>query len=127
MESQGRKTRGGSKLQILRREESLRSRQYRGVLVSVIYEWSSLEILRIEMESGSALVDREIGTFPAIHFIIEGSPVFVIANQSCDLIPGDSIAFRADESYRISNTASSRSIILTIVDKSSEQEGNGAA
>jgi mannose-6-phosphate isomerase-like protein (cupin superfamily) len=95
-------------------------------LVSVIYEWSSLEVLRIEMEPGSALVDREIGAFPVIHFIIEGSPVFVIANQSCDLIPGDSIALRAGESYRISNAASSRSIILTILDKTSEPGRNGA-
>jgi len=104
----------------------LRSRQYRGVLVSVIYEWNALEILRIEMEPGSALVDREIGNFAVIHFITEGSPVFVIANQSCDLIPGDSIALRADESYRISNAASSRSIILTVLDKSSEHGTNGS-
>ena len=126
METQSRTTRAGGRLHILRREESLRSRQYRGVFVSVIYEWNSLEILRIEMEPGSALVDREIGTFPVIHFIIEGSPVFVVANQSCDLIPGDSIALRADESYRISNAASSRSIILSILDKSLEPARNGA-
>ena len=78
------------------------------------------------MEPGSALFDREIGTFPVIHFVIEGSPVFVVANQSCDLIPGDSIALRGGESYRISNAVSSRSIILTILDKSSKQRKNGA-
>lgn len=125
MEGQGRKTGGRGKLQILRREQSLRSRQYRGVCVGVIYEWNSLEILRTEMEPGSALVDRELGVFPVIHFVIEGSPVFVMGDQSGDLIPGDSIALRADESYRISNPASSRSIILSILDKSSEQEKNG--
>lgn len=126
MDGQIRRTSFAGKLQILRREESLRSRQYRGVFVSVIYEWNSLEILRIEMEPGSALVDREIGTFPVIHVVIEGSPVFVVANQSCDLIPGDSIALRVEESYRISNAASSRAIILTILDKSSEEGRNGA-
>jgi len=126
VESQIRRTRSGGRLQILRREESLRSRQYRGVLVSVIYELSSLEILRIEMEPGSALVDREIGSFPVIHFIIEGSPIFLSANQSWDLIPGDSIALRAEESYRISNSSSSRSIILTVLDKTSESVINGA-
>lgn len=113
---QGRRTSASGKLQILRREESLRSRQYQGVFISVIYEWSSLEILRTEMEPGSELDGREIGTFPVVHFVIQGSPVFTMADQAYDLIPGDSIALRADENYRISNAASSRSIILTILD-----------
>ncbi len=112
-------------IKIVRREESLRSRQYRGVFVRVIYEWASLEILRTEMEPGSALDDHEIGIFPVIHFIIEGSPIFVVANQSGDLMPGDSVALRADEKYRISNPASSRSVILSILFKDSEQEKNG--
>lgn len=121
MENQGRKANPLGKLQILRREESLRSRQYRGVIVSVLYERDSLEVLRIVMEPGSALIDREIGSFPTIHFVIEGSPVFVVANQSGDLIPGDSIALQAGESYRISNSASSRSTLLTMLDKGSEE------
>ena len=125
MRVQDRKTGASGKLQILRREESLRSRQYRGVFISVIYEWNSLEILRTEMEPGSALVDREIGSFPVVHFVIQGSPVFTVADRTCDLIPGDSIALRADENYRISNAASSRSIILTILDMSSEPGKNG--
>ncbi len=113
------------KLKILRREESLRSRQYRGVFVRVIYEQASLEILRTEMDPGSALDDHEIGIFPVIHFVIEGSPVFVVANQSGDLMPGDSVALAADEKYQISNPASSRSVILSILVKDSEQEKNG--
>lgn len=124
MENQGRKANPLGKLQILRREESLRSRQYRGVIVSVLYERDSLEVLRIVMEPGSALIDREIGSFPAIHFVVEGSPVFVVANQSGDLIPGDSIALPAGESYRISNPASSRSALLTMLDKGSEEGTN---
>lgn len=113
------------KLKIFRREESLRSRQYRGVLVRVVYEWDSLEILRTEMEPGSALDDHEIGIFPVIHFIIDGSPIFIVANQCGDLMPGDSIALRSDEKYRISNPASSRSVILSILFKDSEQEKSG--
>ncbi len=114
------------KLKILRREESLRSRQYRGVFVRVIYEQASLEILRTEMDPGSALDDHEIGIFPVIHFVIEGSPVFVVANQSGDLMPGDSVALAADEKYQISNPASSRSVILSVLVKDSEQEKSGA-
>ena len=125
MDNQGRKANPGGRLQILRREESLRSRQYRGVFVSVLYERDSLEVLRIVMEPGSALIDREIGSFPGIHFVIEGSPVFVAANQSGDLIPGDSIALQAGESYRISNPASSRATLLTILDKGSEEGKSG--
>ena len=111
-----------SKLKILRREESLRSRQYRGVFVRVIYEGDSLEILRTEMDSKSALEDHEIGLFPVVHFIVEGSPVLLVGNQSSDLMPGDSINLRADEKYRISNSASSRSVILSILFKGSEPE-----
>jgi mannose-6-phosphate isomerase-like protein (cupin superfamily) len=110
------------KLKILRREESLRSRQYRGVFVRVIYEGDSLEILRTEMDSKSALEDHEIGIFPVMHFIVEGSPVFVVGNQSADLMPGDSINLRPDEKYRISNSASSRTVILSILFKGAEQE-----
>ena len=69
--------------------------------------------------------DREIGNFPMIHFVIEGSPIFLVANQSADLIPGDSISLRADENYRISNSASSRSIILTVLIKDPGQQKNG--
>ncbi len=125
MEAKGKAFNLGQKLKILRREESLRSRQYRGVFVRVIYECGSLEILRTEMDPGSALDDHEIGIFPVIHFVIEGSPVFVVANRSGDLMPGDSIALRADENYQISNPASSRSVILSILAKGPEQEKNG--
>jgi mannose-6-phosphate isomerase-like protein (cupin superfamily) len=122
MQSKVKNVNFDAKLKILRREESLRSRQYRGVFVRVIYEGDSLEILRTEMDSKSALEDHEIGIFPVIHFIVEGSPVFVVGNQSGDLMPGDSISLRADEKYRISNSASSRSVILSILFKASEQE-----
>jgi mannose-6-phosphate isomerase-like protein (cupin superfamily) len=124
MEAKVKTINSGQKLKILRREESLRSQQYRGVLVRVIYEWASLEILRTEMDPGSTLDDHEIGIFPVIHFIVEGSPIFVVTNQSGDLMPGDSIALRADEKYQISNPASSRSVILSILFKGSEQEKN---
>ena len=127
MQREARKINSGGKPKILRREQSLRSLQYRGVFVRVIYEWDSIEILRTEMEPGSVVEDREIGNFPVIHFVIEGSPIFLVANQSADLIPGDSIALRADENYRISNPAASRSIILTVLIKESGQQRNGIA
>ncbi|HEX9145583.1 MAG TPA: hypothetical protein VGA09_15025 [Candidatus Binatia bacterium] len=111
-----------SKPKILRREESLRSRQYRGVFVRVIYEGDSLEILRTEMDSKSALEGHEIGLFPVVHFIVEGSPVLLVGSQSSDLMPGDSINLRADEKYRISNSASSRSVILSILFKGPEPD-----
>ena len=123
MQGKGENLRLADKPRILRRGESLRSRQYRGVLVRVIYEGDSFEILRTEMESQSVLEDHEIGIFPAVHFIVEGSPAFLIGSQSGDdLMPGDSIHVPADENYRISNIASSRSVILSILFKSAAQE-----
>jgi mannose-6-phosphate isomerase-like protein (cupin superfamily) len=122
MKSKGENVRLGAELRVVRREESLRSRQYRGVLVRVIYEGDSFEILRTEMESRSVFEYHEIGIFPAVHFIVEGSPGFLIGGQSGDLMPGDSIHVPADEKYRISNSASSRSVILSILFKDPEQE-----
>jgi len=127
MESQGKKVSAERTLKILRREESLRSRQYRGVCVRVLYERDSWEILRTDMEAGSALDDREIGIFPAIHFVIEGSPVFQVAHQTHDLMPGDSIALEEREQYKISNPTSSRSSFLSFLVKNSatqKKEGN---
>jgi mannose-6-phosphate isomerase-like protein (cupin superfamily) len=127
MESQGKKISAERKLKTLRREESLRSRQYRGVCVRVLYERDSWEILRIDMDPGSALDDREIGVFPAIHFVIEGSPVFQVANQTHDLMPGDSIALEDRDRYKISNPTSSRSSFLSFLFKNSatqKKEGN---
>ena len=127
MESQGKKISAERKLKTLRREESLRSRQYRGVCVRVLYERDSWEILRIDMDRGSSLDDREIGIFPAIHFVIEGSPVFQVANQTHDLMPGESIALEDREKYKISNPTSSRSSFLSFLVKNSatqKKEGN---
>jgi mannose-6-phosphate isomerase-like protein (cupin superfamily) len=127
MESQRKKISAERKLKTLRREESLRSRQYRGVCVRVLYERDSWEILRTEMDPGSALDDREIGIFPAIHFVIEGSPVFQVANQTHDLMPGDSIGLEEREQYKISNPTSSRSSFLSFLFKNSatpKKEGN---
>jgi mannose-6-phosphate isomerase-like protein (cupin superfamily) len=127
MESQGKKISAERTLKILRREESLRSRQYRGVCVRVLYERDLWEILRIDMDPGSALDDREIGIFPAIHFVIEGSPLFQVANQAHDLMPGESIALEDREEYKISNPTSSRSSFLSFLLKNSatqKKEGN---
>ncbi len=119
---EAKKDTSGSPLKIFRREESLRSRQHRGVCVRVIYEWDSLEILRTEMEPGSTLEKDEVGKFPVIHFVIEGSPAVLAGGKSNDLMPGDSIELSKGQEYRISNHTSSRSTILSIVSKSSAQE-----
>lgn len=113
---------GAGKLKILRREESVRSRHYRGVFVRVIYEEDAFEVLRTEMDSKSSLEDHEIGTFPVIHFVVEGSPIFVVGSQSGDLMPGDSISLDGAEKYTISNSVASRAVILSILFKTSEPE-----
>ena len=83
----------------------------------VIYEWDSLEILRTEMEPGSTLEKDEVGRFPVIHFVIEGSPAVSAGGESNDLMPGDSIELREEKEYKISNPVSSRSVILSILFK----------
>lgn len=104
-------------LKIVRREQSARSRQHRGVLTQVIYECDALEVLRTEMDTGSAFDSLEFGEFSAIHFVIDGTPVFRASNRSADLMPGDSIIFSDETRYTILNGAPSRSVILSILFK----------
>ena len=104
-------------LKIVRREQSARSRQHRGVLTQVIFECDALEVLRTEMDAGSAFDSLEFGNFSAVHFVIGGTPVFRTQHQSADLMPGDSIIFNDERPYTILNGAPSRSVILSILFK----------
>ena len=107
-----------SRPRILRREDSLKSRQYRGICVRVLYECDGLEILRTEMEPGAVLDDADITKLDGLHFVIGGSPAFHVANQTSDLVPGDSIALYDGQHCTVSNPTSSRSSILSFVFKS---------
>jgi hypothetical protein len=106
-----------SGLQIVRREQSARSRQHRGVLTEAIYACASLEIRRTEMETASACDSLEFADFSAVHFVIGGTPVFRTPHQSADLMPGDSIIFTDEKPYTIFNGAPSRSVILSVLFK----------
>jgi hypothetical protein len=112
----------GDKVTVLKSEESLRSRQHRGVLVRVVYERDFLEIVRTEMDPGSALDNRDFGIFPVVHMVLEGSPIFQAPSQSNALMPGDTVAVGRSEQYRLYNPTSSRSTILSILLKVSEQK-----
>jgi len=102
---------------IVRRAQSARSRQHRGVLTEVIYECAALEIRRTEMETGSTCGSLEFGDLSAVHFVIGGTPVFRTPHQSADLMTGDSIIFTDERPYTILNGAPSRSVILSILFK----------
>lgn len=108
-----------SRPQILRREDSLTSRQYGGICVRVLYECAALEILRTEMEPGAVLDDADITKRAGLHFVIGGSPVFRVASQSSDLMPGDSIALHDGQHCTVSNPTSSCSSILSFLFKNS--------
>lgn len=106
-----------SNLKIVRREQSARSRQHRGVLSQVIYERDGLEILHTEMESGSVCDSREFGDFSSAHYVIDGTPVFRTARECADLMPGDSVVFSGESIYTISNGAPARSVFLSVLFK----------
>lgn len=116
-------------LRIVRREQSARSRQHRGVLAQVIYECDALEILRTEMKAGSAWDSLEFGDFHAVHFVIDGTSLIRTPHQFAVLMPGDSIVFTDESPYTISNGAPSRLVILSVLFKSSAAEARacGAA
>ena len=104
-----------SGLRILRREDSLSSRQYGGICVRVIYQRDDLEILCTDMDAGAVLEDRDIGRFSVLHVVVGGSPLFQVANETNALMPGDSIALRDGQHCRVSNPTSSRSSILSFL------------
>ena len=106
-----------SGLKIVRREQSARSRQHRGVLAQVIYERDGLEILRTEMDPGSVCDSREFGDFYSTHHVIDGTPVFRTSHECADLMPGDSIVFSDGDAYTISNGAPTRSVFLSVLFK----------
>ena len=108
-----------SRPRILRREDSLASRLYRGICVRVLYECDGLEILRTEMEPGAVLDDPDITKLAGLHFVIGGSPVFRVAGESSDLMPGDSIALHDGQHCTVSNPISSSSSILSFLFKKS--------
>ncbi len=102
---------------ILRREDSLKSRLYRGICVRLLYECDGLEIVRTEMEPGTVLDDADLTQLDALHFVIDGSPVFHVAHQSSDLMPGDSIALHDAQRCTVSNPTSSGASILSFLFK----------
>ena len=106
-----------SGLKIVRREQSARSRQHRGVLAQVIYKREGLEILRTEMESGSVCDGQEFGDFSCAHYVIDGTPAFRTLHECADLMPGDSIVFSVQDTYTISNGAPTRSVFLSVLFK----------
>lgn len=103
---------------ILRREDSLKSRQHGGICVRLLYECDGLEILRTDMEPGTVLDDGDITKLEGLHFVLDGGPVFNVARENSDLMPGDSIALREGQHCRVSNPTSSRSSILSFLFKS---------
>lgn len=102
---------------IIRREQSVRSRQHRGVLSQVICERDELEILRTEMESGSVCDSREFGDFSSAHYVIDGTPVFRTSHECADLMSGDSVVFPEESVYTISNGAPTRVVFLSVLFK----------
>lgn len=93
----------------------MRSLQHRGVLVRVIHEDDALQILRTDIEPGSALDNIDLGDSPAYHLVLDGNPVFRVSNRLDDLMPGDSIVFSDERPYTVTNNAPSRSVILTVL------------
>lgn len=100
---------------IVRSGECVRSLQHRGVLIRVIHESDALQIVRTDIDPGSAFDNLELGDLPAYHLVLDGNPVFHASNRLDHLMPGDSIVFSDERPYTVSNNAPSRSVILTVL------------
>ena len=85
----------------------------------MIHECDALEILRTEMDAGSVIDSQEFGDFSAVHLVIDGTAVFRASSRTADLMPGDSIVFNDERPYTMLNGAPSRSVVLSILWKTS--------
>src|SRR5574340_1801787 len=116
--------RGETRPLVLRREDSLSSHMHRGVCVRVLYERAGFEVVRTEMEPGTVLDEGDIIERAGVHFVLDGGPVFHVARQAADLMPGDSIALQAGEPCTVSNPTSATSSILSFLFKKSDGAAN---
>ena len=115
---------GNESIRIVKHEESLRSVQHRGVRMRVLYEDERLEIVNSEMEPHSSLEFDYSVDFSAFHLVLEGSPLLEGKDRIEALLPGDSVYLPDGTGHRISNPASSRSVIWTLLEKK-ERHSNG--
>lgn len=100
---------------IIRSGECVRSLQHRGVLICVIHERDALQVVRTDIDPGSACDNLQFGDLPAYHLVLDGNPVFRASDRLDRLMPGDSIIFSDERPYTVSNNAPSRSVILTVL------------
>ncbi len=109
-------------LRVVRRDESLKSVQQKGIHMRLLYENDWLEILTTEVEPENSVRSSELSESAAVHFVVAGGLLFHDLDSSILLLSGDSIALREGEHYRIFNPTSSRSTIWSLLFKRSEQE-----
>ena len=103
-----------SGLNIVRREQSARLRQHRGVLTEAFCECAALEIRPTETET-ACICDRvKFRDLSAVHFVFSEPSLFQARHVSANLMPGDSIFFTDERPYTILSGARSRSVILSI-------------
>ncbi len=110
-------------LRIVRRDESLKSIEQKGIHMRLLYENDWLEILTTEVEPENSVRSSELCESAAVHFVVEGGLLFHDLDSSILLLSGDSIALREGEHYRIFNPTSSRSTIWSLLFKRTEQQG----
>lgn len=109
-------------IRIVKREESLRSVQKMGVQIRLLYENEWLELLATELEPGNAVDSSELRDSSAVHSLVHGGLLFESSGHSVFLLPGDSIAVREGENYRLSNPTLCRSALWSLLFKPPGQE-----
>lgn len=112
----------GNGVRIVKREESLRSVQRMGTQVRLLYENEWLELLATELEPGNAVDSSEIWDSSAVHLLVRGGLLFESSGRSVFLLPGDSIAVREGEIYRLSNPTLCRAALWSLLFKQPGQE-----
>lgn len=104
-------------IRIVKREESLRSVQRMGTETRLLYENEWLELLATELEPGNAIDSGDLSDSSAVHSVIRGGLLFESSGRSVFVLPGDSIAVREGEAYRLSNPTLSRSALWSLIFK----------
>ncbi len=112
-------------IRLVRRGESLRSIQHKGVRIRTLYENEWVEISTTELEPENSIGGSDLWGFAAIHFVVQGSLLLHGLSRSILLLAGDSVSLPGGKEYRISNPALSPCVIWSLRLKTLRPETNG--
>lgn len=93
----------------------LKSIEHRGGRVSLHFRHRDLEVMVVEVEGGSSLVDPSLWGRSSWHLVLQGQAAFHLGNTRWELLPEESVTVDSSAPYTIVNLSPERLRLLSIV------------